>query len=102
MTFTPEPDIYFDHVPVHVDKVYAFGEGVAYVATFGRDMPRWQKERLDQYLKRLNEEKNRFFPDLPEAEPDPDPDAEPPQPDAEPAASEETPDEPSHRLDIEI
>lgn len=101
ITFTPEPDLYFDHVPVHVDKVYAFGEGVAYFATFG-DMPSWQRERLDQYLRRLNETENRFFPDRPPAEPDPEPQEEdtgealPPQ-DA-PVQDKES----GHRLDIEV
>lgn len=101
MTFTPEPDIYFDHVPVHVDKVYAFGEGVAYFGTFG-NMPTWQRERLDKYLRRLNETKNRFFPSLPPAEPDPEPaDDAGEEASPEPAAPQPA-NEAGRRLDIEI
>lgn len=108
MTFTPEPDVSFDSVPVRVDKVYAFGEGVAYVATFGMDMPRWQRERLDSYLRKLNEEKNRFFPDQPAAEPDPEPESPGPEAVQEPSGPSErtTPDPQSdpapRRLDLEI
>lgn len=103
ITFTPELDVYFDDVPAVIDKVYAFGEGVAYFATL-QEMPTWQRERLDNYLRQLNEKENRFFPQMPEIQPEEIPRDEPDEtPEGEgKSESAETESKPGSRLDIEI
>ncbi len=59
-----EYGVYLDDLPVQIDKVYAFGEDVAYVASL-LPMSSWLAERWKQFICTLNETENRFFPDKP-------------------------------------
>ncbi len=63
VSFTPpDSDLYLDNLPVKVEKVYAFGEDVAYVCSF-LPMSSWLRERWHTFICELNEKENRFFPD---------------------------------------
>ena len=58
----PDSDLYLDNLPVKVEKVYAFGEDVAYVCSF-LPMSSWLRERWHTFICELNEKENRCFPD---------------------------------------
>ena len=76
---------------------------MAYFATL-QEMPTWQRERLDKYLRQLNEKENRFFPQMPEIQPEEIPRDDPDEtPEGESKSeSAETESKPGSRLDIEI
>ncbi|MCI9575713.1 MAG: hypothetical protein HFJ84_03370 [Clostridiales bacterium] len=61
VSFTPpDSDLYLDNLPVKVEKVYAFGEDIAYVCSF-LSMPSWLQDRWNTFIRGLNEKENRFF-----------------------------------------
>lgn len=47
-------------IPVRVDKIYAFSEGIGYFCTF-EDMPEPLKGRLDAFILELHQKNNKIF-----------------------------------------